>query len=89
VSGVEFLHLVKGSPNKVSARYEGSELSALKGALGTLERFKPSLAICVYHKPNDWVDIPLFIHSLNLGYKMWLDHFTIYPEETVLYCRTF
>jgi FkbM family methyltransferase len=68
---------------------EGAELSALKGALGTLERFKPSLAICVYHKPNDWVDIPLFIHSLNLGYKMWLDHFTIYPEETVLYCRTF
>jgi FkbM family methyltransferase len=68
---------------------EGSELSALKGALGTLERFRPSLAICVYHKPNDWVDIPLFIHSLNLGYKMWLDHFTIYPEETVLYCRAF
>ncbi|WP_342738811.1 FkbM family methyltransferase [Bradyrhizobium sp. B117] len=68
---------------------EGAELSALKGAVGTLERFKPSLAICVYHKPNDWVDIPLFINSLNLGYKMWLDHFTIYPEETVLYCRTF
>jgi FkbM family methyltransferase len=66
---------------------EGAELSALKGAVGTLNRFKPSLAICVYHKPNDWVDIPLFINSLNLGYKMWLDHFTIYPEETVLYCR--
>ena len=34
-------------------------------------------------------NIPLFINSLNLGYKMWLDHFTIYPEETVLYCRAF
>jgi FkbM family methyltransferase len=66
---------------------EGAELSALKGAAGTLNRFKPTLAICVYHKANDWVEIPLFINSLNLGYKMWLDHFTIYPEETVLFCK--
>jgi FkbM family methyltransferase len=67
---------------------EGAELSALKGALDTLNRFKPTLAVCVYHKPNDWIEIPLFINSLNLGYKMWLDHFSIYPEETVLFCRS-
>jgi FkbM family methyltransferase len=66
---------------------EGAELSALKGALNTLARFRPTLAICVYHKANDWVDIPLFINSLNLGYRLWLDHFTIYPEETVLFCK--
>ncbi|MBR0851562.1 FkbM family methyltransferase [Bradyrhizobium diazoefficiens] len=66
---------------------EGAELAALKGALNTLGRFRPSLAICVYHKPNDWVEIPLFIHNLNLGYRMWLDHFSIYPEETVLFCK--
>lgn len=67
---------------------EGAELSALKGAVGTLNRFKPTLAICVYHKPNDWIEIPLFINSLNLGYKMWLDHFAIFPEETVLFCKS-
>jgi FkbM family methyltransferase len=67
---------------------EGAELSALKGAVGTLSRFKPTLAICVYHKAQDWVEIPLFINSLNLDYKMWLDHFTIYPEETVLFCKS-
>jgi len=67
---------------------ENAQLSALKGALNTLNRFKPKLAICVYHKPNDWIEIPLFINSLNLSYKMWLDHFSIYPEETVLFCRS-
>jgi FkbM family methyltransferase len=60
---------------------EGAELAALKGAMNTLARFRPSLAVCVYHKPNDWVEIPLFIHSLNLGYRMWLDHFSIYPRK--------
>jgi FkbM family methyltransferase len=66
---------------------EGAELSALKGAVETLNRFKPTLAICVYHRPDDWVTIPLFINSLNLGYKMWLDHFSIFAEETVLFCQ--
>jgi FkbM family methyltransferase len=66
---------------------EGAELPALKGALETLNRFKPTLAICVYHRGDDWITIPEFVRSLNLGYKMWLDHFSIYPEETVLFCR--
>jgi FkbM family methyltransferase len=67
---------------------EGAELPALKGALDTLNRFKPTLAICVYHKADDWISIPLFINSLNLGYKMWLDHYTIFAEETVLFCKS-
>ena len=31
-------------------------------------------------------EIPSFIHSFSLGYRFYLDHYTIHSEETVL-CR--
>lgn len=64
---------------------EGSELPALKGAENTLRKYKPKLAISLYHKPEDFRDIPEFIKSLDLGYEFHLDHYTIHAEETVLY----
>lgn len=64
---------------------EGSELHALKGAEKTLRRFRPKLAISLYHRPDDFRDIPQFIKSLDLGYEFYLGHYTIHTEETVLY----
>ena len=64
---------------------EGSELEALRGAEGTLRRYKPKLAISVYHKFSDLFEIPFFIEKLGLGYRFYLDHYTIHAEETVLY----
>ncbi|MDD3182123.1 MAG: FkbM family methyltransferase [Alphaproteobacteria bacterium] len=64
---------------------EGSELSALKGAEATLRRFKPKLAISLYHKCEDFYEIPLYLNNLGLGYKFYLDHYTIYVAETILY----
>ncbi|MBN9601532.1 MAG: FkbM family methyltransferase [Afipia felis] len=65
---------------------EGAELASLKGAEKTLRRFKPKLAICLYHGINDFRSIPRYIDSLDLGYKFYLDHATIQWEETVLFC---
>jgi hypothetical protein len=64
---------------------EGSELAALRGALASLRRFKPKLAISLYHKPNDLFEISQFVEDLGLGYKLYLEHYTIWDEETVLY----
>lgn len=64
---------------------EGSELNALRGGEKTIKRFKPKLAISVYHKPDDFVSIPKYLDSLDLGYKFYLDHHTIHVWETVLY----
>jgi FkbM family methyltransferase len=64
---------------------EGAELAALHGAEETLRRFRPKLAISVYHKLQDFWQIPQYLDSLNLGYKFYLRHFTIHQEETVLY----
>ena len=64
---------------------EGAEPDALAGAVDTLRRFKPKLAISVYHGIEHLRSIPTSISSLGLGYKFFLDHYTIHHEETVLY----
>lgn len=64
---------------------EGSELKALQGAKETIRRDKPKLAICVYHKKEDLIQIPLFIKELVTEYKLYLRHYSNSPNETVLY----
>ncbi len=48
---------------------EGSERYALKGAATTLRSFKPRLAICTYHKPDDPDVLPAVILSANSQYS--------------------
>jgi FkbM family methyltransferase len=64
---------------------EGAELPALIGATDTIKKFKPKLAIASYHGLDDFVNIPIWINNLNLGYKIHLDHFTIHWEETIIF----
>jgi len=64
---------------------EGAELNALKGAANIIARLRPKLAISVYHRPNHMIDIPLYLKSLIPDYKLYLRHYSIYPQETILY----
>lgn len=66
---------------------EGSELKALKGAFETIKKHKPKLAISVYHKNEDFFQIPLWINAHFPDYRLYLDHHTIHGEETVLYAQ--
>jgi FkbM family methyltransferase len=49
---------------------EGSEDKALSGAKETLRKFKPKLAITIYHKFSDFYQLPLLIKRLNPDYKL-------------------
>jgi FkbM family methyltransferase len=49
---------------------EGSEEKALLGAKETLEKFKPKLAITIYHNFNDFYKLPLLIKRLNPDYRV-------------------
>lgn len=64
---------------------EGSELRALQGAKQTIQKYKPKLAISIYHKPEDIIDIPHYIHELNPQYRFYIRHYTTNECDTVLY----
>lgn len=65
---------------------EGSELKALRGSEKHLKNDKPVLAICIYHNPEDFLEIMEYLQELDLGYKFYLRHHNCSATETVLYC---
>jgi len=64
---------------------EGSELESLMGARKTILRDKPKLAVCIYHKPEDMTEIPLYIKKLVPEYRLYIRHYSNIGTETVLY----
>jgi FkbM family methyltransferase len=48
---------------------EGSETRALAGAQRTLAAFGPKMAVCIYHRPTDPVEVPRVVLGANPAYK--------------------
>ena len=64
---------------------EGAEVSALKGAKRVIQKYHPILAICVYHKEDDFYTIPTLIKEIYPGYKLYFRQYELSDEETVCY----
>jgi FkbM family methyltransferase len=65
---------------------EGAELETLKGSVRTLRKYRPKLAISVYHYPYEqFVDIVQFLLEIDLGYALYMGHHLPACYETVLY----
>lgn len=64
---------------------EGAELEALKGASTVIQRDKPKCAICIYHKIEDMITIPLYLKMLVPEYKLYVRHYSNSAGETVLF----
>lgn len=64
---------------------EGAEIEALQGAERLIRNCKPKLAICIYHKKEDVMDIPSLLLEYNPNYKFYIRHYSLTKNETVLY----
>jgi len=64
---------------------EKAELAAIEGGMSSILKFRPKLAVSVYHG-NQYLDvIPFLINNLP-NYNFYLETHTIHSEEAVLYC---
>ena len=75
------------TPTLIKMDIEGAERAALDGAIETLRRCRPALALSVYHRVDDLWHIPLWLHNLGLGYRFDLRSHAYNGFETVLYGR--
>ena len=64
---------------------EGAEMKALHGAEKQIKANHPKLAVCVYHKNEDILDVWNYLRSLVPEYQFYLRHHTLAGVETVLY----
>ena len=64
---------------------EGAELDALAGCKETIRLNRPKLAICVYHRPSDYFDIPRLIQLMRPDYRLYLRQHSPFNIDTVLY----
>lgn len=58
---------------------EGSELKALCGIKQTVEKYRPKLYVCAYHRNEDLFSLPLKIWELNKDYKIYFRHSKYIP----------
>ena len=72
-------------PTLIKMDIEGAELEALQGAQRIISTYRPKLAICVYHRPEDLFSIPLYLKELNPEYHFKLRKHSQTVYETVLY----
>jgi FkbM family methyltransferase len=59
------------APSFVKIDVEGNEMDVLAGAKETLVKYKPQLAVCLYHKPTDMWTIPELISEIVPEYRYW------------------
>ena len=71
---------------------EGAEKNILEGSIKTIKKFKPSLAIAIYHGGKlfmeDFYNIPIFIKNvINEDYEYYIRTFHPTGLETILFCK--
>lgn len=76
-----------GDCSLIKLDIEGAEPEALLGAEKTIGQMKPKLQISIYHKIEQFFDIPLFLLSKFPDYSFYLGHHTLWFWETILYAK--
>jgi len=71
-------------PDYIKLDVEGYEKKALLGAKKTILKYRPVLAVALYHKPNDIYDIPLLLMSWGAT-GLYVRNHGEHCLETILY----
>lgn len=64
---------------------EGADIPAIRGAKKTIQKYKPKLALSIYHNIEDLWEIPLLVKEYVPEYKLFIRHHTIYLWDKIMY----
>jgi FkbM family methyltransferase len=78
-------HLLQEKITFLKMDIEGAEREAIEGASELIKRYHPRLAISVYHRHDDFWQIPEQILSIRDDYAIYLRHYTEGIAETVMF----
>lgn len=73
------------APTLIKMDIEGAEIPALLGVQKTIQRYRPGLAICAYHCPQDIWQIPKIISEWDLDYQFYLRTHGYSEFDSVIY----
>ncbi len=76
----------KHPPTLIKSDIEGAEKDMLRGAAGLIQKYKPKMALSMYHLADDFVRMPEMIHDMNSAYSFAVRTHTTSYHDTVLYC---
>lgn len=70
----------------LKADIESYEYRMLLGAKDGIQKWKPKIAVCIYHNAADLYEVPLAIYAMEGDYHMAVRHHSGTLADTVLYC---
>ncbi len=89
VNAVTIDETVDLQPTLIKMDIEGAEMNALWGASDVLRggtnRCHPKLAVCLYHRLQDFWEIPMYVKTLVPEYKIYVRHHVEGLGGTVMY----
>jgi FkbM family methyltransferase len=75
----------KEPPTFIKMDIEAMEPEAVRGAERTIRATAPTLAICVYHRPEHLWEIPQTVRAWRPDYRLYLRHYSTNMSETVMF----
>lgn len=78
-------NLINEKVDFIKMDIEGAEQDAIQGAKNTIKKYHPILAICIYHKAQDWYKVPQMVLDIEKEYTVHIRHYMEGIYETVMY----
>lgn len=85
IQGVPLDALVSGKVGLFKLDIEGMEERALMGAAAVIKREKPVLAVCAYHRADDYWKLIDVVDSLRPDYRVAIRHYADILHDITLY----
>ena len=81
----DFVQKIEEKIDFIKLDIENAELQALEGAINTIKKDRPQLAVSIYHSDDQFYNVPLFLYNNLDNYVYHVGHYSDSYVETVLY----